>query len=90
MTYSGWTNYATWNVGLWADNDYSLYHARCAWMKRKSEITGADVREWVQDNMGGTTPDLSEHEGHRIQDVNWSEIAEHWEDERRELLEYEA
>ena len=24
-TYSGWTNYETWNVALWMDNDYGNY-----------------------------------------------------------------
>jgi len=25
MTYNGWTNYETWNVALWLDNDYESY-----------------------------------------------------------------
>ena len=24
-TYNGWTNYETWNVALWMDNDYESY-----------------------------------------------------------------
>lgn len=25
MTYNGWTNYETWNVALWLDNDQESY-----------------------------------------------------------------
>ena len=24
--YSGWANYETWNVALWLQNDYPIYH----------------------------------------------------------------
>ena len=31
--YSGWKNYASWNVMLWIDNDFPTYQAAVAFMK---------------------------------------------------------
>ena len=90
-TYNGWTNYATWNVPLWVDNEYSLYTIRCDLLKiAVGPIDGEWVRSFINCYMNGTTPDLAgnDWEGGRIQDVNWEEIAEHWEEERLELLDY--
>jgi hypothetical protein len=33
--YSGWTNYQTWNVNLWIDNDQGLYSY---WQERAAEV----------------------------------------------------
>ena len=91
MSYNGWTNYATWNIPLWADNEYPLYKLRCDLLKECTRpITAGWVKRFFAAYMGGTTPDLTgnDWEGGRISDVNWDEIAEHWEDERQELLDY--
>ena len=29
VTYLGWTNYETWNVALWLQNDEGLYNLAC-------------------------------------------------------------
>lgn len=31
--YNGWHNYQTWNVALWLQNSYDLYHVAVAFMK---------------------------------------------------------
>jgi hypothetical protein len=33
MTYEGWSNYATWNVSLWINNEYPYYQAAVEFMK---------------------------------------------------------
>jgi hypothetical protein len=55
-TYNGWTNYETWNVALWMQNDKQLYRfsKSCndyddylAYMRQiQSEMTGDKVR-WL-------------------------------------------
>ena len=40
-TYNGWTNYETWNVKLWMDNDQGSYDY---WRERAVECLGEDPR----------------------------------------------
>lgn len=84
--FNGWTNYATWNVVLWIDNDESFYTRKVKWIKEFSGRVNARLAEEIaEDCLGGrTTPDLKaddESVGYRWQDVNWTEVASHWSDE---------
>jgi len=89
VSYNGWTNYATWNVPLWVDNDYGLYSARCDWLKKlDNPVTDQDAKEFALMYFPNGTPDMGDWEGGRLCDVDWAEIAENWEIERQEMLEY--
>lgn len=75
MSYNGWTNWETWNVALWVDNEEAIYRAKC----RKFTITEPSPRnvelfvgEWFPDG----TPDMDSPAEMRA--VNWDEIAENW------------
>lgn len=51
-TYNGWTNYETWNVKLWMDNDQGSYDywreaAQEAW--NESEAKQADHPHWSRE-----------------------------------------
>ena len=88
-TYNGWTNYETWNVKLWLDNDEGTYDEVRAMARRSRSAydLGQELREFVLDGM----PDLgasmyADILGAALRDVNWQEIAEAYrEDEDAEV-----
>ena len=85
---NGWTNYATWSVNLWIDNDVAWYYAKRDLLKRrKRPVTGATVRNFYRNEMDGTTPDIEtmKRNRERYGRVNYREIASHWEEERQEM-----
>ena len=86
MEYNGWTNYATWNVNLWIDNDYTYYSVKrmlLADITDPSMLTAERVEDIATGIFNGpSTPDLdSSEEGFRWEDVNWQEIADVWKEE---------
>jgi len=83
-TYEGWTNWETWNVALWCDNEYGIYQQR---FDAKGPWTPEAARDFVLEYFPNGTPDFEvdhmrwwESRGA----VNWREIAEHWETDRLE------
>ena len=78
-TYNGWTNYATWRVNL------ELFDG-------SDQFWSADsAREFVEEIIYESTPEgvARDYALAFISDVNWHEIAEHYEefDETRETIE---
>ena len=87
--YQGFTNYATWNVCLWADNEYSIYQAKCAWLERKSKPVRAwQAKRFYLDYITSYQTDLrgNKEPGTRIRDIDWKDVAETWETDRLEML----
>lgn len=83
MSHNGWTNYETWNLSLWIENDEPLYRARNEFVARADTVNGALVEEFFHTFMGGTTPDLANmaERGEPCDAINFDEIATHWRDE---------
>jgi hypothetical protein len=69
-TYNGWTNYETWNVALWLDNErgtYDLWRERAKELLARSEATsyltkeeGAvyDLARGLREEIEGQVPDF--------------------------------
>lgn len=85
-TYEGWTNWETWNVALWVDNEFRLYTAKIALLRELQEtgqsVTADHVWEFVRQNMNGRTPDVNRA---GMKKVNYGEIAESWNCDMEEL-----
>ena len=94
--YNGWTNYETWNVALWLDNDQGSYGY---WRERaeeaiddaegdKDEATSV-LASQLSDEVEGNAPDLgsscyADMLNAALGEVNWYEIAGHYCDEAKE------
>lgn len=79
-TYNGWTNWATWNMALWVDNDEPQYKAKLAVFKYCT-VTPNSVEEFCREIYPHGTPDMGDRD---LVTVDWCEIAENWQQEMDE------
>ena len=89
--FNGWTNYETWNVALWFDNDSSEYWAGVAQetfenakatsnFTREEEATfdlAKTMQGEVKENMPTTAGMYADLLNASLSSVNWQEIASH-------------
>lgn len=75
MSYNGWTNWETWNVVLWVDNDEGLYNARRD--ASNGHYTAERAEAFVRDILPDGTPDMDDTDGGYAV-VDWQEIADAW------------
>jgi ADP-ribosylglycohydrolase len=94
--YNGWTNYETWNVALWLDNDGTgeTYRSEASeYVDRAIESDEADpkaeatralaevIEQAIRDGMPAVSGTYADLLGASLSAVNWHEIAEHYIDE---------
>ena len=85
-TYQGWTNYETWLIKLWIDNEQS---SQDYWLKA-TEIADnpTELADQLKDEYEGAMPELNgvwfDLLATSIGKVNWYEIAESLIDEAEE------
>lgn len=90
MSYNGWTNYETWNVALWIDNEQGMYYearelVRDNWEDERPWTAGEVLKTWIEELM----PDLgasmwSDLLTAALSEVNWTEIAEHYHEDEED------
>lgn len=88
MAYNGWTNYETWNVKLWIDNEEGSYRY---WQGVADELWEADpegaecdlagrlreeIRDAAMDGIKDQASMVADLLGSALDEVNWDEIAE--------------
>lgn len=95
--YNGWTNYETWNVKLWQDNDqgsqeyYSELAGEC-WKQAKAsesftqdEQASLDLAVILKEESEENAPELTGYYADlmnaALSEINWHEIASHYIDE---------
>jgi len=96
-TYNGWTNWETWQINLWLDNEEPLYRRKVSFLRSVvapiADLGVTDaligyVQRWCESVFPDGTPDMrgDEKETVKVQwaRVNWTEIAEHFVAEVKE------
>ena len=81
--YNGWTNWETWQINLWIDNEEPTYRRKQSFLRSGIDLTGPTVKDLVLDIFPNGTPDFDDVRD--FEKVNWDEIADYWLEERREL-----
>ena len=79
MSYNGWTNWETWMINLHFDGYFEDY--RDDQNLVQPEVVKDVVEEIVFDLEGSNNPLISDLINGSLQEVNWEEIAEHYNTE---------
>lgn len=77
--YNGWTNWETWQVPLWIDNDECTYNQRIEHRRFFGDWTAESVESMVREYFPNGTPDMNGATD--LDAVNWEEIADNWNTE---------
>lgn len=80
--YNGWTNWETWNVLLWVNNDEPMYHELRHFI-RGNVLTESRVQDFFYELFPDGTPDMDGV--HELERVNWYEVTESLEEDAKQV-----
>jgi len=73
--YNGWTNWATWNINLWVMNEELLHR----FVEANKPYDAQDAENMCREHIFPEgTPDMEMKD---LDDVNWQEVADAWNEE---------
>ncbi len=78
--YNGWTNWETWQVNLWIDNEEPTYREKQRFLRR-GKLDDSQVEEFCREIFPNGTPDMDPGD---MAKVNWSELAEAFRTEAKD------
>ena len=86
-SYNGWTNWETWNFGLWLDNDEPTHHEINQLIKGSKDVydLSKKLEEWAYGSLDDEYMNPSfimDFVNGAIREINFFEIAEHKIEER--------
>jgi hypothetical protein len=89
QNYNGWTNYETWLVSLWLDNEEGSYNAVRDMARENDNARDlADaLKSMHEEAMPETTGVFADLLNAAMSEVNWREIAEHYLGDLQEEVE---
>lgn len=83
MAYNGWSNYETWNVALWLDNEQGSYDDMRQAARDAGKGNEYKLSQTIKDYVLEFQPDLgasmfADLLNAALSEVDWYEIAEHY------------
>lgn len=89
--YNGWTNYATWLIALHIDNEEALQDEALSLHNENTYDYSKSLENWFDDLVefldGFKSTIVADLVRATLSDVNWYEIAEHYQNTYKEVYE---